>query len=113
MSGCYRYRGHEHINVNVSPVTSLLHLLRCAGEREKTLEQGGGEGREGKSKEHSTRSIGSPRAGKELRRVDRCTVQAQVVQKADSAIHWINLCPLDSAISFPNTYPLDSDLSGG
>ena len=101
MSGCYRYRGHEHINVNVSPVTSLLHLLRCAGEREKILGQGGGEGREGKTKEHSTRSIGSPRAGKELRRVDRCTVQAQVIQKADSAIHWINLYPLDSVISFP------------
>ena len=48
MSGCYRYRGHEHINVNVSPVTSLLHLLRCAGEREKTLGQGGGEGRGGR-----------------------------------------------------------------
>ena len=94
MSGCYRYRGHEHINVNVSPVTSLLHLLRCAGEREKTLGQGGGEGREGKSKEHSTRSIGSPRADKELRRVDRCTVQAQ-------SISTINLYPLDSVISFP------------
>ena len=102
--------------MNVSPVTSLLHLLRCAGEREKMLRRGegrGGEGREEKSKEHSTRSMGSPRAGKELRRVDRCTVQAQVVQKADSAIHWINLYPLDSVISFPNTYPLDSDLSGG
>ena len=35
------------------------------------------------------------------------------VQKVDSAIHWINLCPPDSAIGFPNTYPLDSDLSGG
>ena len=50
MSGCYRYRGHEHINVNVSPVTSLLHLLRCAGEREKNLGQGGGEGGRGKVK---------------------------------------------------------------
>ena len=36
-----------------------------------------------------------------------------VVQKVDSAIQWINLCPVDSAIGFPNTYPLDSDLSGG
>ena len=66
-----------------------------------------------------------------------------VVQTLDSAIHWINLYPVDraidflilirwiviypvdnttyrinhypadSAIDFPNTYPLDSDLSGG
>ena len=36
-----------------------------------------------------------------------------VVQKVDSTIHWINLCPLGSAIiGFPNIYPLDSDLSG-
>ena len=44
-----------------------------------------------------------------------CTInkQAPVVQKVDSAIQWINLCPVDSAIGFPNTYPLDSDLSGG
>ena len=40
-------------------------------------------------------------------------VQAQVVQKLDSAIHRMNLCPLDNAIGFPNAYPLDSDLSGG
>ena len=39
--------------------------------------------------------------------------QAQVVQKLDSAIHRINLCPLDNAIGFPNAYPLDSDLFGG
>ena len=39
-------------------------------------------------------------------------VQASVVQRLDSAIHRINLYPVDSAISFPN-YPLDSDLSGG
>ena len=31
----------------------------------------------------------------------------------DSAIHRINLYPVDSAISFPDTYPLKSDLSGG
>ena len=39
--------------------------------------------------------------------------QAPVVQKVDSAIQRINLCPVDNAIGFPNTYPLDSDLSGG
>ena len=38
---------------------------------------------------------------------------APVVQKVDSAIHQINLYPLDGAIGFPNIYPLDSDLSGG
>ena len=37
---------------------------------------------------------------------------APVVQTMDSAIHRINLYPLDAAICFPNTYPLDSDLSG-
>ena len=36
-----------------------------------------------------------------------------IVQKLDSAIHWINLYPVDNAIGFPNTYPLDSDLSSG
>ena len=35
--------------------------------------------------------------------------QAPVVQKVDSAIHRINLYPVDSANGFPNTYPLDSD----
>ena len=44
---------------------------------------------------------------------ENCILLAQVVQKLDSAIHWINLCPLDNAIGLPNTYPLDSDLSGG
>ena len=38
---------------------------------------------------------------------------ASVVQKLDSAIQRINLCPVDSAIGFPNTYPLVSDLSVG
>ena len=38
---------------------------------------------------------------------------APVARKVDSAIHRINLYPLDNAISFPNIYPLDSDLSGG
>ena len=38
---------------------------------------------------------------------------APVVQKLDSAIHRINLYPVDNAIGFPSTYPLDSDLSGG
>ena len=32
--------------------------------------------------------------------------QAPVVQKVDSAIHRINLYPLDSAIGSPNIYPL-------
>ena len=36
-------------------------------------------------------------------------LQAPVVQTLDSAIHWINLYPVDSVISFPNTYPLVSD----
>ena len=35
-------------------------------------------------------------------------LQAPVVQTSDSAIHRINLYPVDSAIGFPNTYPLDS-----
>ena len=39
--------------------------------------------------------------------------QAPVVQKVDSAIHRINLYPVDSAIGFPDTYPLDNDLSDG
>ena len=38
---------------------------------------------------------------------------ALVVRKAESAIHRVNLYPLDSAIGSPNIYPLDSDLSGG
>ena len=38
---------------------------------------------------------------------------APVVQKVDSAIHWINHYPVDKAIGFRTTYPLDSDLSGG
>ena len=42
------------------------------------------------------------------------SVQAPVVQKVDSAIHWINLYPVDSAIiGFSNVYPEDRDLSGG
>ena len=41
-------------------------------------------------------------------------VQPPVVQKMDSAIHFINLYPMDSAIiGFPNTYPPDRDLSDG
>ena len=39
--------------------------------------------------------------------------QAPVAKKVHSAIHWINLYPVDNATGFPNTYPLDSDLSGG
>ena len=34
-----------------------------------------------------------------------------VVQMVDSAIHRLNLYPLDNVIGFPDTYPLDSDLS--
>ena len=41
------------------------------------------------------------------------TIQAPVVQKLDSAIHQINLYPVDNAIGFPNTYLLHSDLSSG
>ena len=40
-------------------------------------------------------------------------LQALVVQRLDSAIHQINLYPVDNASGFPNTYLLDSDLSGG
>ena len=36
-----------------------------------------------------------------------------VAQKAENAIHQINLYPLDNETGFPNTYPLNSDLSGG
>jgi len=39
--------------------------------------------------------------------------QAPVVQKVDSAIHRINLYPVDGSIGFLDTYPLSSDLSGG
>ena len=38
---------------------------------------------------------------------------APVIQNVDSAIHWINHCPVDNVISFRITYPLVSDLSGG
>ena len=41
------------------------------------------------------------------------TGQTPVVQKVDSAIHGINLYPLDSAIVFPNIYPLNRDLFDG
>ena len=36
--------------------------------------------------------------------------QAPVVQKADNAIHWINLYPMENDIGFPNAYPLDSTI---
>ena len=39
-------------------------------------------------------------------------ILAPVVQTLDSAIHWINHCPLDNSIDFASVYPLDSDLSG-
>ena len=37
----------------------------------------------------------------------------QLLEKVDSAIHWINHYTLDGAIGFPNKYPMDSDLSDG
>ena len=36
-----------------------------------------------------------------------------VVQKLNSAIHWINFYQVDNIIGFPNTYSLHSDLSDG
>ena len=43
-----------------------------------------------------------------------CTIHlASLVQKVDSAIHWINHHPVENAVSCHNTYPLNSDLSGG
>lgn len=49
------YRGHEHNNINASPVTSPLLVLCCAGEREKTVGQGEGRGgRGGRGKVKST-----------------------------------------------------------
>jgi len=39
--------------------------------------------------------------------------QAQVVQKADNSILWINHYPADSVVCFVDTYPLNSNLSGG
>ena len=44
---------------------------------------------------------------------ENLNLQAPVVQSLDSAIHWLNLYPVDNASGFPNTYLLDSDLSGG
>ena len=40
-------------------------------------------------------------------------IQAPVLQKVDSAIHHINLCPVSSAVGFPNICPLERDLSVG
>ena len=44
---------------------------------------------------------------------DRDSLQAPVVQKVDSVIHWINHYPGDNAVGLCTTYQLDSDLSGG
>ena len=41
------------------------------------------------------------------------TTEAPAAQKVESAIHQINLYPVDSAISFPNTYSPDRDVSDG
>ena len=38
-------------------------------------------------------------------------LQAPVVKKLVSAIHWINRYPVDNTIGFANAYPLDSYLS--
>ena len=38
---------------------------------------------------------------------------APVVRRVDSAIHWINLFPLNNSIGFASVHALDSDLSGG
>ena len=39
--------------------------------------------------------------------------QARVVQKMDSALHWINHYPADKYCENQLHYPLESDLSGG
>ena len=39
--------------------------------------------------------------------------QGPVVQKVDSAIHWIHRYCLVNSIGFDNVHPLDSDLSVG
>ena len=38
---------------------------------------------------------------------------APVVRRSDSAIHWINLYPVDNTMCFAITYLLDGDLSLG
>ena len=48
-----------------------------------------------------------------LLRVGNDIPLAPIVRRSDSAIHWINLYPVDNAIRFAITYPLDSDLSVG
>ena len=45
---------------------------------------------------------------------NRCTALALVVQRVDSAIHWINNhCQVGSVVCSVDTYPLDSELTGG
>ena len=39
--------------------------------------------------------------------------KAPVVQKVDSAIHWINYYPVDNATGFCSMYPLESNLTSG
>ena len=39
--------------------------------------------------------------------------KAPAVEKAESAIQWINFYLINNAIAFHKTYPLDSELSGG
>ena len=51
----------------------------------------------------------SPRLFRSERGDDRKYVCGlQVIQKVDSAIHWISFDPLDNAAGKPNTYPVDS-----
>ena len=44
---------------------------------------------------------------------DRIRVQAPVVQRLDSTIHWINRYPVDKCIQNKSCSPLDSDLASG
>ena len=62
----------------------------------------------GKSREISLgiEYIGFPAPGE-------CNIQAQVVQKLDSAIHWINHYPVNKYQGNQLHYPLDRDLSAG
>ena len=48
-----------------------------------------------------------------LQLVNPTNPQGSVVQKVDSAIHWIHRYSLVNSIGFDNVHPLDSDLSVG
>ena len=47
MRGCYRYRGYEHINMNVSPVMYISATFITLGRKEKRLLDKGREGEGG------------------------------------------------------------------